>query len=214
MQRQVIPKVSLSIFSLIVSTLFLVPLLPVQSAKGNPNGSSRKPEPGWTLWRPESQIQSAGFTAGFSNIELGGYLDFENACKTEAESAKSKAEYWFRLSNSVERIGTGIAEFGCWMNGRFLVTHTSTAVKSSLENVDCLRVKSPTGNGLVIRAEPSVKARRVGVVANGSRVDPGSFPASIIEVDGRNWVAIRSPKEGWISDDSFTSQGNLTLCKR
>jgi hypothetical protein len=33
-----------------------------------------------------------------------------------------------------------------------------------------------------------------------------------IEVDGENWIAIASFKQGWISDGSFASPGNLRLC--
>jgi hypothetical protein len=39
-------------------------------------------------------------------LELGGYLDFENACKTSSKLAESEIRYWFRLSNRVNRIGT------------------------------------------------------------------------------------------------------------
>jgi hypothetical protein len=166
------------------------------------------------LWKPRAQAQNAGFDSGFSNSELGGYLDFENACATDAGMPNEKIAYWFRLSNSINRIGTGEVESGCWVNGRFLHTHTSTAIKSSLGDVNCLRVNTPTRKSLVIRAEPGLRARRVGRVAYGARVDPGSFPAAIVEADNQNWVSITSPVEGWISDGSPTSQGNLKLCKR
>jgi hypothetical protein len=123
-----------------------------QATETNPNGSAPIPEQGWSLWRPNSEIEKARFDAGFSHMELGGYLDFENACKTNTTVGNAPISYWFRLSNSVERIGTGKVEYSCWANGRMLHTFDSTAIKSSLENVNCLQVNFPTG--LVIRAEP------------------------------------------------------------
>lgn len=143
---------------------------------------------------------------------MGGFLDFENACTTAAGVPNDQINYWFRLSNSVERIGTGTVEYGCWLNGRFAHTHSSTAVKSNLENVTCLRVNSPNRNGLIIRSEPGNNSRQVGI-ANGRTVRPGSFPASIVEQNGENWIAITSPREGWVSDGT-NSQGNLRLCNR
>ncbi|BAY08299.1 SH3 domain-containing protein [Calothrix sp. NIES-2098] len=197
---------------LIASTLCLGSSLTVQANSANPNGSRNQPEPGWSLWRPQAEAGSADFDSGFSNMELGGYLDFENACKTDTK-ANTPIEYWFRLSNSINRIGTGQVESGCWSGGRFLHTYSSTAIKKSLNNVNCLRVySSGTKKGLLIRSEPRTNSRLLGVVANGRTVRPDSFPASILEVDGRNWIAIASPKQGWVSDGSFASSGNLRLC--
>jgi hypothetical protein len=206
---------STSISSIIVVTIFLLSPLTVQADEGDPNGINRLPEQGWSLWKKKDQMQNADFDSGFSNMELGGYLDFETACVAATNLPNSKIDYWYRLSNSVNRIGTGKVEFGCWLNGRFLYTFSSTAIKKSLENVNCLRVKTSTGNGLVIRAEPNDSSKQVGMIAEGGMVDPGSFPASIIEIDGQNWLAITSPQEGWISDGFTTdNRGNLTLCKR
>lgn len=197
-----------------MATLVILSPLDGKANEPNPNDFNRQPEPGWSSWKPQTEIEKADFSAGFSNTELGGYMDFENACATKAKETDSKVDYRFRLSHSLGRIGTGEAQFGCWINGRLVLTHTSTAVKTSLENVNCLRVKPTIRNGLVIRAEPTINSKQVGFVANGATVEPGSFPASIIQTDGRNWIAITSPVEGWVSDDSPTSQGNLTLCKR
>lgn len=205
---------STNIFSLIVVTMFLFSPLAVQADEGDPNGIDRTPERGWSLWQKNSQMQNADFDSGFSNSELGGYMDFETACAAATNLPNSKIDYWYRLSNLVNRIGTGKVEFGCWLNGRFLHNFNSTAIKRSLENVKCLRVKTPTGNGLVIRSAPNDSSKQVGIVAEGGIVDPGIFPASIVEVDGENWLAISSPQEGWISDGLKTDQGNLTLCKR
>lgn len=202
------------IFSLIVVTMFLLSPLAVQADEGDPNGIDRTAERGWSLWQKKSQMQNADFDSGFSNMELGGYMDFETACAAATNLPNSKIDYWYRLSNLVNRIGTGQVEFGCWMNGRFLHTFSSTAIKRSLENVKCLRVKTPTGKGLVIRSQPNESSQQVGRVREGGIVNPGSFPASIVEVDGENWLAISSPSDGWISDGLKTDKGNLTLCKR
>jgi hypothetical protein len=159
-------------------------------------------------------MSQADFSSGFSNMELGGYLDFENACVQGSGIPQDKIDYWFRLTHSVNRMGTGTVEHGCWVKGRFFNTFTSTAIKSSLENVNCLRVNSATSNGLFIRAEPRQNSKRLGMVANGKTVDPGSFPAVIIESNQLNWVAINAPIKGWVSDGSPTGRGNLQLCRR
>lgn len=185
----------------------------MQATEAKPNRPSQQPEPGWSLWRPKSEIENAGFSAGFSNLELGGFMDFENSCAQLLNTPTSETPYWFRLSNLVNQIGTGKVEFGCWSNGQFLNTFTSTAVNTKLENVDCLRVNVPTGEDLRVRSEPSLKAKVIGFVRNGATVQPDSFPASIIQEDGRNWVAIRSPQEGWVSNDRPDSSGNLKVCR-
>ncbi|BAY65040.1 hypothetical protein NIES22_51420 [Calothrix brevissima NIES-22] len=195
--------------SWLVGVCLLSPLA-VQAKSDNPNGSRNEPQAGWSLWRTKAEASKADFNSGFSNLELGGYLDFENACKTDGGS--KKITYWFRLSNSLQRIGTGQVESGCWVSGRFLHTYSSTAIKTSLQNVNCLRVDTYNKQGLVIREEPRQNSRSLGTVANGKTVRLDSYPASIVEVDGKNWIAIASPKEGWISDGSFASRGNLRLC--
>ncbi|MFB2976659.1 hypothetical protein [Microseira sp. BLCC-F43] len=205
-------KVLLPMKKPIIYSLAFFTTISVQASEINPNGSPPRQEQGWSLWRPNYEIEKAGFDAGFSNMELGGYLDFENACKTNPTVGNSSISYWFRLSNSVERIGTGRVEYSCWANGRRLHTFDSTAIKSGLENVNCLRVNSPTG--LTIRSEPRNNSRGLGRVAQGRTVRPNSFPASIVEADGENWIAITSPRPGWVSDGKPTSQGNFSLCNR
>jgi hypothetical protein len=198
---------------LLLSTIALSFTLPTQAAETNPNGLSQKPEPGWSVWRPRAEISTAGFSAGFSNMELGGFLDFEHACSEAIGVPVEETPYWFRLSNSIDQIGTGIAEFGCWKNSALINTIANTAVSTKLENVTCLRVQVPTGEALRIRAEPSLKAKIIGAVSNGATVRPDSFPATIIQADNRNCLAIRSPREGWVSNDRPETLGNLTFCK-
>jgi hypothetical protein len=199
--------------SLMVSTLFVLSPLIVQANSNDPNSASNLPEPGWSLWRRKAEISASDFDSGFSNSDLGGYLDFENFCKTSANLPNPEdVDYWFRLSNAVNRIGTGKVEFGCWVQGRFLNTYSSTAIKKSLNNVNCLRVYSPTKKALVIWQEPKLNARKLGTVAYGRTVKPDSFPAAIVEVNGENWIAIASPKKGWVSDGKVASPGNLRLC--
>lgn len=178
---------------------------------GDPNGVSNRPQPGWGLWFPRSQVAGANFDSGFSNSELGGFMDFEAFC--ESAGAGADTNYWFRLTNSVYRMGTGNVEYGCWQNGRFVATNSGRAILRD-QTVDCLYVRSIGSNGLNIRAEPSSRSRILRTVRNGSRVTPSSYPAIIRESEGRNWVQIQAPVQGWVSDDRPTSQGNLTLCNR
>jgi hypothetical protein len=198
----------------IASVAFLTTLILSPKAiadAGDPNGAGNQPQAGWGLWFPRSQIAGANFASGFSNSELGGFLDFEGIC-AEA-GAGEPTDYWFRLTNSVYRMGTGRVEFGCWQDGRFAYTYSSTAILGD-QTVNCLYVRSTDGNGLNVRAEPSTRSRILRTVRNGSRITPSAFPAIIQESEGRNWVEIQSPVRGWVSDDRPTSQGNLTLCDR
>jgi len=95
----------------------------------------------------------------------------------------------------------------------FLHTHSSTAIKSSLKHVDCLQIKSPAG-GVLVWSEPTRKSKLLRVIGNAQTVKPGYFPATISNDGNRNWVAISSPVEGWISDGTFAGEGNLRLCSR
>lgn len=204
---------ALNINLLIIVAIALLLSLKVRAEASNPNGIANQPEPGWSLWRTRDRVQQADFDSGFSNAELGGYLEFENACKTSSGLPESQIEYWFRLSDRVNRIGTGKVEFGCWDGKRFLHTYTSTAIKASLKNVDCLQVKSSAG-GVLIWSEPRRKSKLLRVISNGKTVKPGSFPAIINDNGNRNWVAISSPVEGWVSDGNMRIKGNLRLCSR
>ncbi|MDY6897346.1 MAG: hypothetical protein SWZ49_04615 [Cyanobacteriota bacterium] len=209
-------KFSNAILNLIVSSIFLFLVLflffDVKAKAANPNGVENKAEPGWSLWMEKDEAKNADFDSGFSNLELGGYLEFEQACKTSSGLPESQTQYWFRLSDRVNRIGTGTVEYACWDGKRFLHTYTSTAIKSSLEYVDCLQVKSPAG-GVLIWSESTLNSKLLRVIANGQTVKPGYFPATITNDGNRNWVNISSPVEGWISDGNFAGEGNLRLCK-
>ena len=145
-------------------------------------------------------------------MELGGGMDFESAfAQSLGMAANEKPPHWFRLSNLVNQIGTGKVEFGCWKGGRFINTFTSTAVSTRWGAVECLRVNVPIG--LRIRSEAGFKGKIIGFLPNGATVKPDSSPASIIQADGHNWVAIRSPMHGWVSDNNPDTPGNLRLCR-
>nr|MBW4472634.1 SH3 domain-containing protein [Stenomitos rutilans HA7619-LM2] len=197
---------------LLLSAIALSFTLPAQAAETNPKGLNQNPEPGWSVWRPKNEIAAAGFSSGFSNSEAGGFLDFEQACSEAIGTPKDETPYWFRLSNSIDQIGTGKVEFGCWKKGALINTIVNTAISTKLENVTCLRVRVPTGEDLRIRAEPSLKAKIIGAVKNGATVRPDSFPATIVQANQRNWVAILAPRQGWVSNDRSEASGNLTLC--
>lgn len=201
----------LNFYRSLVGVIVALMVLPAQ-ATPDPNQVMR-PEPGWGKWQPRSAISKAGFSAGFSNLELGGFLDFEQACSEALGTAKDEMPYWFRLSESVSRIGTGTVEFGCWKDGAMTFTLTNTAVLTEVGDITCLRLRVPTGEDLRIRAEPGLRARIVGFARNGATVKPTSFPALIVQADNRNWLEIAAPQRGWISDDRPGSPGNLTRCR-
>lgn len=172
-------------------------------------------EPGWGPWRPRADIAEANFDSGFSNLELGGYLDFEALCQQATGLPNDAISYWFRLDHLVQQIGTGNVEYGCWMDDRFAHTYRLTAIDAHDTDIACLRVNSDLGNGLVVRAEPRRESSRLGVISNGRTVKPSGFPASIVSADpqGRQWLAIETPISGWVSvNASPASHINLELC--
>jgi hypothetical protein len=198
---------------LLVGTIVLTNAPPVQSTEFDPNLTSPATEPGWGRWQPKTMLDNAGFSAGFSNTELGGFLDFQSLCSQALGVSMDEAPYWFRLSNLVGQIGTGTAEFGCWQDGKLIASILNTAVNTQVGDVNCLRVRVPTGEDLRIRAEPGLESKIIGFVHNGKTLKPDSFPATIVQANGRNWVAIEAPKRGWISNDRPDSPGNLTFCQ-
>jgi hypothetical protein len=148
-------------------------------------------------------------------MELGGYMEFEAACKRDTGLPEPEIEYWFRLSRLIEQIGTGEFETGCWSQGRFLHIYRGPAIRTDIPIVECLRVTlSPEWNGLNIRADAGVNHARIGFVPNGQTVKLDSYPASIIERDGRYWVAIAKPIAGWVSNDQPGGSGNLHICNQ
>lgn len=193
-------------FSLLIPQTSLLARVP-----DNPTQISKA---GWGEWKPLSEVSTASFTAGFSNRELGGYLDFQNACQEATGKPEDAINYWFRLNRLVEAIGTGTVEYGCWQDGEFLSTFTSTAIRTDIETVDCLEVNSAQGNGLVVRDEPKTASQRLGVVVNGSTVHPRNFPALIVHRQQRDWLRIEQPITGWVSIGIVPEEFlNLKLCQ-
>jgi hypothetical protein len=183
------------------------------AAEPGPMPVDSPPEPGWTGWKTSAEIATAGFDSGFSNLELGGFLEFQDVCSQALGTPMNTVPYWFRLNHSVERIGTGSVEFGCWQKGKFVHTMESTAMSTKFPSVSCLRVQITTGQDLRIRAEPGLSSKVLGSVRNGSTIKLSSSPAIVTLADGRNWVAIEAPRQGWVSDDRPDSTGNLIRCQ-
>lgn len=170
-------------------------------------------DPKWGPWQPSSERRQVNIDSGFSNMQLGGYMEFQAACQRDTGLPESEIEYWFRLSHLLGQIGTGEVQTGCWYQGRFLHTNTGPAIRTDIPIVECLRVAlSPEWNGLNIRSDAGVDASLVGFVPNGQTVKLDSYPASIIERDGRYWIAIAQPVAGWVSNDQPGGNGNLRLC--
>uniref|UniRef100_A0A832H6D9 SH3 domain-containing protein n=1 Tax=Oscillatoriales cyanobacterium SpSt-402 TaxID=2282168 RepID=A0A832H6D9_9CYAN len=75
----------------------------------------------------------------------------------------------------------------------------------------CRRVINPP-EGLVIRANPSTGAQRVGGVGQGERVTLTTSPATTNKDSaGRTWVQISAPNAGWISN-GIGGPGFLVYC--
>lgn len=200
--------------------LLLSPSLLVKADVGDPNGVNNTPETGWSLWQRWDKINNVDFEIGLSHIDLGGMMEFENACFGEVgtdNTDKKKAEtYWFRVNDNIDRYGTGQVEIGCWENGQFKQTTSVTAIKNYLtwEDVYCRRVQTREGNGLVIRSQPNINSRSIRRLRNGQTVELSNVPPNITIEGNRNWVEVKTPVEGWISNGIVGSEENLKFCRQ
>ncbi|HEY9853616.1 MAG TPA: SH3 domain-containing protein [Leptolyngbyaceae cyanobacterium] len=203
-----------------ISCLLLSFSLPIKADVGDPNGINNQPETGWSLWQRWPKINDVDFEIGLSNMDLGGMMDFENACFGEVgtdNTEKKKAEtYWFRVNDNIDRYGMGEVKVGCWENDQFKHTITVTAIKKYLswEDVYCRRVQTRDRNGLVIRSQPNINARSLRRLRNGQTVEISNVPPNITTENNRNWVEVRTPVEGWISNGMVGGEENLKFCRQ
>ncbi|MCL6435322.1 MAG: hypothetical protein K6T90_14135 [Leptolyngbyaceae cyanobacterium HOT.MB2.61] len=193
----------------ITAAALIPPLL--ASAAYDPN-RTEPPAPGWGPWQASSESEKTDYSAGFSNIELAAFLDFQTACAQSVGVPVDQLSYWFRLSHLIDQIGTGQVEYGCLVGGNITSSLTITAVKRSLEKVTCLQVNTMDGKGLPVYRKPRRTAPPIKLLPNSSKLNPGSFPALVITAEDQNWVAISSPVKGWVIQGSPGSRGNLRLC--
>lgn len=154
----------------------------------------------WQEWQPVTSSETLPFSAGFSNSELGGYMDFKAFCAKNASELKTTPTYWYRLNNFIYKIGTGQVEWGCQVEGKFVITYLSTAVLNDLAYPVCLKVQSDIGNGLRVRQEPTLLSQYIGYLSNGEKIQAG-LPASITsDTTGRFWIFIQhNSLRGWTS---------------
>lgn len=163
--------------------------------------------------------------------------------ETPYTEQKKAENYWYRINAQLINTSAGEIQIGCWENGRFRSTVTLTARRlsrtgelspaaaasptapvsptyttspaSAVARADerCRRVQTPVKEGLAIRSQPTINSAWMGGVANGDTVAVTTNPATIVTVDGRNWVEIESPARGWVTNGKIGDKGNLILCK-
>jgi hypothetical protein len=171
---------------------------------------------GWGEWQPVAIDEEQDFSAGFSNVELGGYLDFEYYCENQATAANVSVKYAYRLSDLVGYIGTGEVECRCSINNEPFASHTMTAVKTDISYPTCLQVQSDIGNGLNLRQDNNLDAPIIGVLGNGSRVYENSAPSLITtDANDRQWLLLRqdNSEESWVSvSEKEGAYVNFRLC--
>ncbi|MEO0352913.1 MAG: hypothetical protein AAF282_22980 [Cyanobacteria bacterium P01_A01_bin.15] len=155
-----------------------------------------RPLPGWQAdWQPVTA--DPPYDSGFSNLELGGYLEFEKACEQAAEAAGMPLTYEYRLSDLVQQIGTGEVKTRCLTGDETVGLNTRTAVPTDIESPYCLQVQTDKGSGLRIRADFSVESQQVGFLPNGTQLFPEVLPIAIItNTAGRQWLSVPN---GWAS---------------
>lgn len=165
---------------------------------------------GWGAWQPIDQLEKAKIDSGFSNMELGGYLDFQNACAQATGQPMETFPNWFRLSNLVNQIGTGQVEYGCWVKDQFITTFSITAIKRDTKQPYCLQVIAKTP--IDVYQQPQSTAEPIRTLRSGDKVQLDTLPANVMTVAGTNWIQIQSPVEGWVMQGQPEASGNLRLC--
>lgn len=90
----------------------------------------------------------------------------------------------------------------------------TTGGTSSASSKDlCRRVVRPP-QGLVIRREPTTASAQVGSLAYLARVTLTTIPATVKQVDNRDWVEISAPVRGWVSNGlNSEPKSNLAYCE-
>jgi hypothetical protein len=184
---------------------------PSQSSPNSVENPTEEETPGWGKWQPISEIEKANISAGFSNLELGGFEDLRYSCAERAGMPADSFPNWFRLDYLIEQIGTGNVEYGCLIEGEFISTMTITAVKNDLADPYCLEVIADSS--INIYSEPNSQSTQVGTLTPGDTVQPDSAPASVTQTEGENWVMITKPAEGWVLQGRPETEGNLRLCE-
>ncbi|WP_194019069.1 SH3 domain-containing protein [Synechocystis salina] len=154
---------------------------------------------GWGPWQKLESAEDLTFSSGFSNMELGGYLDYSHACEQAAQAAQSEPIFWYRLDNLVETIGTGNVEYRCTINDEIIAYHFSTAVLSNLPFPTCLTVQSNIGGGINIRNSPNLAATLLETLENGSQIMIDGSPMYLsTDAQGRTWLNLQfKGQDGW-----------------
>ncbi len=178
-------------------------------------------EPGWQAWQKiTGSNEPLPYSAGFSNTELGGYLEYQDTCAQAATAAQAPFTYWYRLSDLVWQIGTGEVENKCQMGDEVVATYRSTAVLMGIDEPYCLQVNTDVSGGLRVRQERSVVSQQIGFLPNGTEIFPLSLPAFIMtDETGRQWLSLEQRPgerqlEGWASVSAGAGEYvNFRLCE-
>jgi hypothetical protein len=224
----------LTITGILLGGLILSASLSVKADPIDQNGLNNIPDTEWSYWQPWVNINASDLRFGLSKNDRTDLMYLENVCFGEIETPwkeKKKTEkYWYIINSQLINTSTGKIQIGCWENGRFIDTVTITARRISRTGEPptttecprkevcgaeqrCRRVQASVKEGLVIRSQPTVNSDRIGGVANGDTVTITTNPATIVTVDGCNWVEIESPVSGWVTNGKVGDKGNLILCK-
>ena len=171
-----------------------------------PRGAIAEPnvdrlDQGWGAWQQIESTENLHFSSGFSNMELGGYLDYSYACEQAAELSNSQPIFWYRLDNLVETIGTGKVEYQCTIHDEVIANHLSTAVLTDIPFPTCLTVQSDIGSGINIRKEPDLSAPLLGFLNNGDQIMIEGSPVYLsTDIMGRTWLNLQFKGENaWSS---------------
>ncbi len=194
--------------------LMLPPVIPPPQAWAEPVRLITEQSPGWGPWQPPEQTQAAEFDAGFSNSELGGYMDMQNSCGQLQNRPMDEVVFWFRLHHLVKYLGTGWVEFGCVVGEQIRLASRISAIDRNQNYVSCWEITQ--AEPLPVYAEFGQWTRPIHHLRPGATVDPGWYPATLVFIDDQPnssiWAHISKPVNGWIEFGSMDTNGNFQRC--
>jgi hypothetical protein len=156
---------------------------------------------GWGPWQKVESTENRTFTSGFSNMELGGYLDYSYFCEQAAETRQVTPIFWYRLDDLVETMSTGKVEYRCTINDEVINSFQSTATLVETSFPTCLIVQSDIGGGVNIRKKPESTARLLGFLSNGDQIMVEGSPMNLsTDTTGRTWLNFKfNGQDAWSS---------------
>jgi hypothetical protein len=166
---------------------------------------SQEQKIGWQPWQERSRMnESFPYEAiDESHSTMGPYLEYENFCKTQGATS-----YWYRLSDSLVKIGIGTIESGCKLNDKFVSTFSAnTYVNKTDTSRICLKIITNRGSSLAIRERPFISSKIVGSLQNRSKLYLDRYGSKWFSIDRGDVIFGDKKDRGYSTDRQWLSWG-------